>query len=112
MAITNAKMQKYHFLKDMYNDNYFPDFLVDKGKSIVVNLCEKIEAIQPKTHKELFELTHIATVAINDLNEEFGENDSELETSAREAIMGDFDNIVKMYGFDVDIDDVLAPRDW
>lgn len=110
--ITNPKMKDYNFLKDMYRDDYFPDVLVDKGKAILVALCEKIESSKPDNADALFVLTHAATEAFNDLQEDFWEHDSEIETAAREAIAEDFGYIVEAYGFDVDIEDVIAPRDW
>ena len=112
MPITNDKLKDYPFLQGMYRDGYFPDFLVDKGKQILIRLCEAIEAQQPQDDQSLLRLTHAATEEFNRLGEEFVENDSELETAAREAIGEDFDFIVKAYGFDVDIEEVIAPRDW
>lgn len=38
--------------------------------------------------------------------------DSEREANAREILAADFDFIVKAYGFDLDIEEVIAPRDW
>lgn len=97
----------------MYRDGYFPDFMVDKIKAILVDLCEKIEAQKPQTTESLLQLTHAATESINELEEEFEENDSELETGAREVMADNFDFIVKSYGFEnVDIEDVIAPREW
>lgn len=112
MTITNAKLTEYKFLKDMYEDGYFPNFLVDKCKTILVELCVQIETQKPSTDADLFKLTHAATERINDLAEEFEENDSELETGAREAFGEDFGFIVEAYGFEVDIEEVIAPRDW
>ena len=113
MSISNEKIANYDFLRGMYNDGYFPDFLVDKIKKILIELCESIEKVQPKDDESLLMLTHAATERINDLAEEFEENDSELETGAREVMGADFDYIVRAYGFDeVDIEDVIAPRDW
>ena len=113
MSLSNESMKKYSFLKDMYNDGYFPNFLVDKIKAILIDLCEKIEKETPNNSESLFVLTHAATEKINDLDEEFEDNDSELETGARESMGEDFEYIVRAYGFnDVDIEDVIAPRDW
>jgi len=112
MTLKNEKMASYEFLKEMYLDGYFPNFLVDKGKKILIDLCAKIESKKPVSNDELFTLTHSATDLFNDLQEEFEENESEFETAARESIGENFDNIVKAYGFDVDIEDVIATRDW
>jgi hypothetical protein len=112
MAITNDQLKDYEFLQDMYADEYFPKFLVDKCKAILVRLCETIEAEKPADDESLLQLTHAATNEFNDLTAEFEENDSDFETAAREAVAADFDFIVKAYGFDLDVEDVIAPRDW
>jgi Family of unknown function (DUF5713) len=112
MPITNDQLKSYPFLQEMYEDEYFPKFLVDKSKAILVRLCEAIEAQKPANNESLLQLTHAATNEFNELSDEFLENDSELETGAREAIGGDFDFIVKAYGFDIDVEDVIATRDW
>lgn len=112
MAITNAKVADYGFLEDMYADDYYPDFLVDKCREILVNLCVQIETWKPSTDAELFQLTHAATELINSLADEFDDHDSELETGAREALGKDFTFIAEAYGFDVDTEEVMAPREW
>lgn len=103
----------YDFLRGMYNDGYFPDFLVDKIKAILITLCESIEKEDPQSPDALLVLTHAATEQINALEDEFDENDSEMETVAREVMGADFEYIVRAYGFaDVDIEDVIEPREW
>jgi Family of unknown function (DUF5713) len=112
MPITNDQLKSYPFLQVMYEDEYFPKFLVDKGKAILVRLCETIEARKPADNDSILQLTHAATDEFNALAEEFFENDSDIETVAREAIGGDFAFIVKAYGFDIDVEEVIATRDW
>jgi hypothetical protein len=112
MSITNQKLQQFSFLEPMYRDDYFPNALVDKGKRILVQLCEAIEHHQPANDEALFALTHAATEGFNMLAEAFAEQGSEIETVAREAIAADFDVIVNAYGFDVAIEEVIAPREW
>ena len=75
----------YKLLDEMYQDDYYPAFLVDKVKDElqkVIDLLESgetdIEAVQ--------ETLDEAVCGINDLQEEFDENDSEIETVARECI--------------------------
>ena len=87
MPITNDRLRNYPFLKEMYGDAYFPTFLVDKGKAILVRLCEAIETEKPADDESFLRLTHAATDEFNALAGEFEENDSELETGAREAIV-------------------------
>ncbi|QNK66771.1 DUF5713 family protein [Variovorax sp. PAMC26660] len=112
MPITNPQLLNHPFLQEMYLDAYFPDFLVDKCKQIFVRLCEAIEAQKPSDNASLLRLTHAATEEFNALAEEFDENGSELETAAREAIAADFETIAKAYGFDIDTEELISPRDW
>lgn len=96
----------------MYSDSYFPKVLVDKCKNILLELCDNIETQNPQNHKELYTLTQAATIKINNLQDEFYEYDSEIETGARECLGADFDFIAKAYGFNADIEELIATRDW
>ncbi len=113
MEIKNLQIKNHPMLKEMYDDAYYPDFLVDKIKLILLEMCHEIEHTTPADVPALLQITHAATERINDLEDEFGEHDSELETVAREVMAADFGFIVQAYGFaGVDIEDVIAPRDW
>jgi hypothetical protein len=113
IELKNAKMQSYTFLAEMYDDDYFPNFLVDKGKQILIDFCEAIEAEKLETLRDLYILSHAATEKFNDLEEDFEENDSEIETAARECIANDFYVIAQSYGFEAaDIEELIAPRIW
>ena len=83
---TNASILKHRFLGEMYDDDYFPNHLVDKGKAILLRLCSQIEKKQPRDSAAVYALTHAATERFNDLAEEFSSHDSDIETAAREAI--------------------------
>ena len=113
MPITNPTMMKHAFLTEMYDDDYFPDFLVDKCKQILFSLCEQIESSKPADTVSLFKLTHAAVETINQLESEFEANDSEIETGARDALGDEFHAILQAYGFvDADVEDAIANRDW
>lgn len=112
MAITNPQLQHYQFLEAMARDPYFPAHLVEAGRQIFIALCETIEAQRPAKDAEIYALTHAATEEFNILNEAFLAAGSEIETVARDAIAADFEHIVKAYGFDLDIEEVIEPRDW
>ncbi len=110
--IKNDTLRNYLFLKDMYSDSYFPKFLVDKGKAILVDLCLQIENEQPKNLEDLYKLTHAATEKFNDLEKVFDANGSEIETAARESIAADFEFIAHTYGYKADVEELIAPRNW
>lgn len=46
MPIMNQQVAEHAFLQPLYADAYFPDHVLDKGKAILLNLCERIEAEQ------------------------------------------------------------------
>ncbi|MGB6269391.1 MAG: DUF5713 family protein [Olleya sp.] len=110
--LANEKLKDYGFLNCMYSDSYFPEFLVDKCKNILLNMCETIETEKPKNLVELYKITHSATDKLNDLQNEFFENNSEIETGARECLGTNFAYISKAYGFDADIEELIATREW
>ena len=110
--IKMQRMRAYSFLAEMYQDVYFPNHVVDMGKDVLVKLCLDIEKEEPKTLDELYELTHAATEKFNDLEEVFYENESEIETAARECIAEDFFQIATAYGFDADVEELIATREW
>ncbi|WMX13422.1 MULTISPECIES: DUF5713 family protein [unclassified Aureispira] len=105
-------IKNYKFLSQMYLDSYFPKSPVDKVKNVLLEVCFEIESTPPKDLKELYAITHRATEKINDLQNDFYDNGSEIETVARETISLDFEFIAKSYGFEADLETLVAPRDW
>jgi peptidoglycan hydrolase CwlO-like protein len=51
-------------------------------------------------------------IKINELREKFEENDSEIETVARESIGETIENILKHFEIDIDIEEAIRERDW
>ena len=104
-------MVDIEYLNDMYADSYFPNNLVDKVKAAIIKAEDfikqgnhSLEDIQ----KSLDEMT----LTINDIQEEFWENDSEIETVARESIGETVKNILKKYQIPIDIEEAIRNRDW
>ncbi len=110
--LENEKIKNHDFLDCMYSDTYFPEFLVDKCKNILLELCRNIEEGKPEALSDLYKLTHASTEKINDLEEEFFENGSEIETAARECLGMNFEFVSIAYGFEADIEELIAPRTW
>lgn len=63
--------ENYELLAAMYRDGYFPDFLVDKIKELVQNVISVLENGE-SNFKEIQNKFDEMTLAINDLQEEFG----------------------------------------
>lgn len=103
--------ESYILLKDMVNDDYFPEFLVEKIKELIVpviGLLENGETDKLVIQAGLDEMT----LAINDLQEEFEENDSEIETVARDSIGETIEYILKWFDIDIDTETAIGERDW
>ncbi|SIQ82124.1 DUF5713 family protein [Paenibacillus macquariensis] len=99
------------YLKDMYRDGYFPNFLVDKVKAELVKVVEFLEQGNQGIEETQAKLD-FAIQAINELAEEFDENDSEIETVARESIAQTVGNILAFFGIEIDTEEAIRERDW
>lgn len=101
----------YKLLDEMYRDDYYPSFLVDKVKDElqkVIDLLESGETDVETVQEKLDE----AVCGINDLQDEFDENDSEIETVARECIAETVAYILKWFEINIDIEEAIRERDW
>ncbi|WP_405493371.1 DUF5713 family protein [Streptomyces sp. NBC_00096] len=113
MSITNQQVAGRTFLRQLYADDYYPDPVLDKGRDILLRLCERIEAERPSGLPALYVLTGAATEEFNLLEAEFEAAGSEIETVAREEIAEDFWFVASAYGFtDADVEELIAPREW
>ena len=52
------------------------------------------------------------TLSINDLQDAFDENDSEIETVARDCIGVTVAYILEWFGIPIDIEEAIRERDW
>lgn len=113
MPITDQQIADHEFLRRLYADAGFPDHVLDKGKAILLRLCERIESERPADLAALYVLTQAATEEFNALEAEFDAAGSEIETFAAEEIGEDFWTIASAYGFtDADAEKLIATRDW
>ena len=101
----------FQYLPEMYADNYYPNFLVNKLKDALQETVHFIEngAYTSAGIQESFDKT---VTKINKLGEEFEENDSELETVARESIAFTIENILNYFDIDMSVEDAIRERDW
>ena len=103
--------KNYMLLASMYRDEYYPDFLVDKVLEPVQNVIAFLETGETDLEK-IQEKFDEMTEAINDLQEEFEDNGSELETVARESIGETVEYILDWFGIDIDVEDAIGNREW
>lgn len=103
--------ENYILVEDMVKDDYYPKFLVEKIRELifpVVRLLENGESDRDIIQGKLDEMT----LAINDLQEEFDENDSEIETVARDSIAVTIGYIMDWFNISIDMETALRERDW
>ena len=101
----------YRLLEEMYQDEYYPDFLVDKvttARPTVITLLERGETDTDTVQEKLDE----SVCAINVLQEEFEENDSEIETVARDCIGETVTYILDWFDIPIDTEEAIRERDW
>ena len=103
--------EDFEYLKDMYQDPYFPKEQVDKVKDIIKGLVAYLENGKHTTDEVQTELDSIVS-GINELQEDFEENGSEIETVARESIGTTIEEILKFFEVDIDIEEAIRERDW
>lgn len=104
-------MKKIEFLKDMYNDSYYPTFLVDKLKGLLQEIVLYLEEAERTLEEVQTKLDEII-LKTNDLQEEFWDNNSEIETVARDSIATTVEEILDYFEIELDLEEALRERDW
>lgn len=101
----------FEFLPELYEDGYFPTSEVDKVKAAiqkVVAYLEKGETSTKKVQKKLDAMT----LTINELQNDFVDHGSELETGAAGSIAETVERILAHFDIDIDIEEAIRERDW
>ena len=101
----------YKLLDEMYQDEYYPNFLVDKVKDELQKVIDLLESGVTDT-EVVQETLDEAVCGINDLQEEFDKNDSEIETVARECIGATVAYILELFDIPIDTEEAIRERDW
>lgn len=104
-------MKEEYYLVDMYRDDYYPNFLVDKIKK-VLQVAEQTLANESTNLSAVQQALDVAVIGINELAEEFYANQSEIETMAREDIAETVMTMLEHYNITLDIEEALRERDW
>ncbi|EAK8409812.1 DUF5713 family protein [Listeria monocytogenes] len=104
-------MTEIKYLEGMYQDPFFPPFLVDKIKQSILDTVQFLEEGNHDTEAIQAKFDEM-TLAINALQDEFYENESELETGARDSIAETIIPILAHYKIDIDIEELLREREW
>ena len=85
--------------------------LVEKVEETMVPVIRMLEAGETDLDVIQDKLDEM-TLAINELEAEFEEHDSELETVARESIAETVEYILEWFQIDIDTETAIRERDW
>lgn len=102
---------RYFLLQAMYEDSYFPHFLVDKIKWKLIRLIEFLETDERDPHV-LQEKFDEFTLFVNGMRQEFQDYDSELETVARDSILSSLEYILRWFKIDLPVETAVREREW
>ncbi len=101
----------YKLLDEMYQDDYYPAFLVDKVKAQLQKVIDLLESGETDT-EVVQETLDEAICRINDLQDECYENDSEIETVARDCIGVTVAYILAWFDIPIDTEEAIREREW
>ena len=101
----------YDLLNEMYQDDYYPNFLVDKIKNELQKVIDLLETGE-KDINIIQEKMDEIICSINNLQDEFDENDSEIETVARDCIGETVGYILDYFDIPIDVEEAIRERDW
>lgn len=107
----STKKHEIAYLTHMYNDSYFPKFLVDKIKKELETVVDYIMSEQ-HTYEEIQKKFDAVVMQINDISEEFNENNSDIETVARESIGQTVIDILTAFDIKIDVETAIREREW
>lgn len=103
--------ETYVLLKNMVNDSYYPSFLVEKIKALIIPIIRLLE--NGETNKAIIQSKlDEMTLAINDLQDEFDEHNSEIETVARDSIAATIGYIMDWFNIEIDMETAVREREW
>ena len=101
----------YDLLNEMYQDDYYPNFLVDKIRNELQKVIDLLETGE-KDINIIQEKMDEIICSINNLQDEFDENDSEIETVARDCIGETVGYMLDYFDIPIDVEEAIRERDW
>ena len=103
-------MEDYVLLQDLYDDDYYPDSLVEELERELTGLVYFLEAGEADSTLIQRKLDGM-TSRINEIAEEFIENDSRIESMAAETLEADVSQILNEFGVDIELEEALRERE-
>ena len=101
----------YKLLDEIVSGQLLSHFSGGQGKDELQKVIDLLESGETDT-EVVQETLDEAVCGINDLQEEFDEHDSEIETVARECIAATVAYILEWFGIPIDTEEAIRERDW
>lgn len=102
---------QYMLLEQLYEDSFYPDFLVDKLKYLLEDFINYLET-NPKNQAEVEDKIYELIINVNNFQYEFLDNNSEFDNLARECLLHDLEYILNWFHFPIDVEKVRSTREW
>ena len=98
-------------LEELYEDSFYPDFLIDKIKYLLEDFINFVEQ-KPKNMADVGDKIYDLIQNANSLQYEFLDNDSEYDNIARECLIRNLEYIIQWFHLQINLEEALAEREW
>lgn len=102
---------QYILLEELYEDSFYPDFLIDKLKYLLEDFINYVEQ-QPTNMADVGDKIYELIENALSLQYEFLDNDSEYDNLAREYFIRNLEYIIQWFHLPLNLEEVLAEREW
>ena len=102
---------QYILLEELYEDSFYPDFLIDKIKYLLEDFINFVEQ-KPKNMADVGDKIYDLIQNANSLQYEFLDNDSEYDNIAREYLIRNLEYIIQWFHLPINLEESLAEREW
>ena len=102
---------QYILLEELYEDSFYPDFLIDKIKYLLEDFINFVEQ-KPKNMADVGDKIYDLIQNANSLQYEFLDNDSEYDNIARECLIRNLEYIIQWFLLPINLEEALAEREW
>ena len=97
-------------LEELYEDSFYPDFLIDKIKYLLEDFINFVEQ-KPKNMADVGDKIYDLIQNANSLQYEFLDNDSEYDNIARECLIRNLEYIIQWFHLTINLEEALAERE-
>lgn len=102
---------QYILLEELYEDSFYPDFLIDKIKYLLEDFINFVEQ-KPKNMADVGDKIYDLIQNANSLQYEFLDNDREYDNIAREYLIRNLEYIIQWFHLPINLEEALAEREW